>query len=359
LPYLSNKAEKFIGDRAEILRIEICQVKGLCMEDYAKVEQMFQTNFSKMCRTEDGLRYLKVRTLIDREALKRSSSLKEFLAKLGIQFTTINSKEIQRIRNELYSTFPDHKSLDPIIRTTYLELYGKIHYDRLMQSLKLVAKKGDQYWQGWNSVYKDKIRDHIQHHFVRQFSIQDLNVLLEKIHKELFSVVEGYTVISWYNQWTSTIIERFFTFHPKVVPTVRRIDKVDFFFRDVPLDLKVTFLPAKYVKKVKKENRIHDDRFVIEQVKQKPLTLAKWLYENQGEPRFSDSNRLFVVLINENNLEDSWKLKANFDIIKSKINAYLEATTALPEIMWEFKGKGIFVTFADVILITDNSGSSS
>jgi hypothetical protein len=332
------------------------------MEDYTKVEQMFSTNFSKMCRTDDGLRYLKVRTLIDREALRRSPSLKKFLAESGIRFTAINRKEIQRIRNELYSLFPNHKNLDSIIRTTYLELYGRARYDRLMQSLKLVAKEGNQYWQGWNSVYRDDIRAHVQHHFVRQSSIQDLNVLLEKISKELFPVIKGYTVISWYNQWTSTIIERFFTFHPNVVPTVRRIDKVDFFFRDIPLDLKVTFLPDEYVEKVKKENKTRDDGFVIEQVKQEPLILAKWLYENQGEPRFSDSNRLFVVLINENDLKDSWKLKANFNIIQSKINAYLETTTTLPEIKWEFKGKrisGSFVTFTDVILITDSSDLSS
>jgi len=62
--------------------------------------------------------------------------------------------------------------------------------------------------------------------FCRKFPDEEL---FEKISKELDPVVKGYTIISWFNQWSSAIIEQFFLSNPKVIPTARRIDKVDFF----------------------------------------------------------------------------------------------------------------------------------
>jgi len=327
------------------------------MSGYEEVEREFSAEFSKMCRKPDGIRYLKVRTLIDSDALKYSSSLLEFLSKLNIRVSAVNRNEIQRIRRELYRLVSQGTELDHATRRAYLDLYGQVNYDRLMQNLKLVAIKGDEYWRGWNSVYRDDVRDHIQHHFVRQRSIQDLKTLLQKIDTELPPVLKGYIVISWYNQWTNEVIERFFKQNSNVVPTVRRINKVDFFFRDIPIDLKVTFLPDQYIKQVKREHRTNSDKFVIDQVKHEPLDLARWLYENQGKARFSDSNRLFLVLIDENNLADSWKLKVNFEVIQNKAESYLTNTASLPEINWNFGGDS-FETYSDVILVTCDSKPS-
>jgi hypothetical protein len=46
---------------------------------------------------------------------------------------------------------------------------------------------------------------------------------------------------------------------------------------------------------------------------QNPLELMKWLYEEQGLRRFDAANRFFIILIDSNNLEESWKLKRNKD----------------------------------------------
>jgi hypothetical protein len=272
-----------------------------------------------------------------------------------IEFEEINRAAITSIRKGLYESGIEDNSLDETIMAVYRELSININYDILKRNLQRIAQTGDSYWEGWNGVYRDNIRDHIQHRFVRDPSIQTLDALLQKIEQDLTPVVRGYTVISWFNQWTSTIIERFFMENPHVTPTVRRIDKVDFFFLDIPFDLKITFLPEQYAREKRRELGTRSDLDVINSVIDEPLDLAKWLYENQGEPRFSDNNRIFIVLIDEDDLSRSWKLKAEFDLINEKVHRYLDNQTAVPEVRWDFDGdriRGHFATYGDVLLIT-------
>jgi len=318
------------------------------------MEEQFENNYSESCLTNDGMKYLKVRTLVDTESLKRSSRLKAALAKKGIQYSAVNRKEILSIRRQLFSQIGNHNELDDIIRIVFSQLFGDINHDSLKQALTQVATNGDEYWAGWNSVYRDDIRAHIQHNFVREPSITDLRSLLRKIDAELSPVVKGYTVISWYNQWSSTIIERIFQTHARVVPTVRRIDKVDFFLRNIPIDLKMTFLPEQFIRQAKRNLGARDDSAVIDIVRDQPLVLAKWLYENQGEFRFSDSNRLFIVLMDENDLSQSWKLKSDFELIESDARKYLESNDTLPSVEWDYEGdriSGHYRTHSDVLLI--------
>ena len=51
-----------------------------------------------------------------------------------------------------------------------------------------------------------------------------------------------------------------------------------------------------------------------------PQHLAIWMYEHQGPQRFGSDNRFFVVLVDKENLENSWKLKRDFNFIFSKID---------------------------------------
>jgi len=50
--------------------------------------------------------------------------------------------------------------------------------------------------------------------------------------------------------------------------------------------------------------------------------LIVWLYKNQGVPRFGPDNRPFVVLASKTNLEESWKLKRDFDLVVAKIDKF-------------------------------------
>ena len=62
-------------------------------------------------------------------------------------------------------------------------------------------------------------------------------------------------VCSWYNHWTSIIIEDIFKDHANVLPAVGLVKKIDFFVRDVPFDLKVTYLPEGYLKEKRQGGR--------------------------------------------------------------------------------------------------------
>lgn len=63
---------------------------------------------------------------------------------------------------------------------------------------------------------------------------------------------------------------------------------------------------------------------IIRKVIQEPRKLIKWLYEEQGERRFDAANRLFLVLVDKNNVEESWKMKRNLDLLRNTINSYLD-----------------------------------
>ena len=191
------------------------------------------------------------------------------------------------------------------------------------------------------------------------------------------------------------------------MPTVGQIKSVDFFINDVPFDLKVTYLPAEYVKTKRKEKGfpleltylkkkaeevkisfdkkakpadIHyeiiekmkdrNDAFcidvlatlkneklqILKEVQDNPKILATWLYENQGEMRFGAENRLFLVLVDTNDFSNSWKLKRNIELLKPIILKYLDnfkdKKTEDLKVTFEFKGKlQIFTALTDVIFV--------
>lgn len=313
---------------------------------------MVKTNFSSSSLLKEGVRYLKVRTLIELFPLKNSKSLKKFLESKGITVTEVNRKEAEILRKKIFeSASISDSEIDNTVKLVYQELFGSVNYDALKRSLKQVPNS-PEYIEGWNGVYRDDIRAHVQQHFVRNPSITTIDDLVSRFKKEI-PVLTGYTVMSWYNQWTSTIIEDIFMRHRKVIPTIRKIGEVDFFFLDVPIDLKVTFLPKEYTKKKKKEWNTKVDKDVVQRFLSDPLDLARWLYENQGENRFSDSHRLFIVLMNEDNLEESWKLKSDFELITKQVTTYLDNAKQLSKISWNFDGKGMYTTMSAIIPISE------
>ncbi|MEM3660848.1 MAG: hypothetical protein QXU11_10715 [Thermoproteota archaeon] len=323
---------------------------------YESLERDYRQKFSEMSVTQEGIRYLKIRTLVDIEPLKGSRKLRDFLQ---IRKNEVRKTIINDIRKKLFlSENLSNEQIDKLLRDVYLELstFRNINFDKVKSSVFNIAQEGDKYWDAWNSVYRDDVRQHIQHHFVRTLGIQSYEELLEKIGKELDPIIKGYVVISWYNQWCSTIIEDFILTHPRVIPTARRIDKVDFFFLNIPFDLKISFIPREFIRQYLRKRVISKDEDIIEEIRNDPESLITWFYENQGENRFSDSHRLFIVLADSVKLENSWKLKANFSIIQKEINSFLNNCNKndIKKVEWEFRGtkiEGKFKTYSYLLLI--------
>jgi len=67
----------------------------------------------------------------------------------------------------------------------------------------------------------------------------------------------------------------------------------------------------------------HKRKEIVDSAIADPEELIRWFYENQGTRRFDAANRFFVVLIDRNNLEESWKLKRNRNLLSEHIKDYL------------------------------------
>ena len=215
--------------------------------------------------------------------------------------------------------------------------------------------------------------------------------------------MRGYVICSWYNHWTSIIIEDIFKDHPNVLPAVGLVKKIDFFVKDVPFDLKVTHLPEEYLsdkrreagfrpeltllKREAKRNGLPiDDSLagsafaqdlwvkvsdhpapackaliaelatfrneLVARIEENPNELNRWLYENQEERLFDASNRLYLVLVDQRNYFESWKLKRAKDLIKEKIGKYLDerGNAAGRQINFTWKGEH-YSAVSDLVVV--------
>lgn len=175
----------------------------------------------------------------------------------------------------------------------------------------------------------------IQTEYVRKFvRYEDL---LKGIKERLCDDVSSYVVATWYNHWTTVLIEDHISQHDRIVPTLKDNFPFDIFFDNQPFDLKITYLPKDYS---------------LEKALKNPKDLMVWMYENQGTQRFSENNRLFVVLLNKDNLGESWKLKRDFDFIFNKIDEFFNQATVSPkdEIIFSFKKK-TYTTISKILII--------
>jgi len=180
--------------------------------------------------------------------------------------------------------------------------------------------------------------------------------------------------------------------HENIISAIGKVKNLDFFWNDIPLDLKVTYFPKEFLndkrkelglgdelsclKKFAKENKIHynkngNDREIfteiyrklsestnadamrfIDELKQKntgiindairdPVSLARWLYEKQSERRFDRVYRFYLILVDSINLEDSWKLKRNRDLVPNGIKSFLSKNPKkeIKDITFKWKDK--------------------
>ena len=185
-------------------------------------------------------------------------------------------------------------------------------------------------------VVQGQLDQKIQTEYVRR--ITKYEDLLSGIRNKLHDDVTSYVVATWYNHWTTVLIEDHISQHRKVIPTLSNLKGTDIFFDNQPFDLKITYLPKNYS---------------LEEAVQNPKKLIVWLYENQGAQRFGSHNRFFVVLASKDNLENSWKLKRDFDFVFTEIDKFFDTASVSEkdEIVFAFKKK-TYTTTSKILIIT-------
>lgn len=359
------------------------------MSNFEKWDKEFRAqNLYAFNNNENALLYLKVR------AVCRGKQIKQFIDKNGI---VINSTKINDQFAELFSVMEKTPNgmemLDTYLRDRNNEWYHTMGVDE--EKLKSGLRQINNY--EWGGDQENSLDQYLVRRYIKVIS--DLDVLRSKADA-IAANVWNFVQTSWYNNWTSYLIESIFKKHRRVLSAVGEIKSVDFFIDNKPVDLKVTYFPGEYMQGKLKgvlgnseltwlkhkaktfgilpdknlsdseqynflreeiENHGHQEviaqltefrKQIVDDARKDPESLMKWLYEKQSPRLFGAENRLFVVLIDSTDMDQSWKMKRAFSLIEKEVNAYLETftDTSLKKIDFTFK-KQNYSSLADVIFV--------
>lgn len=334
------------------------------MKDFNYWKNLHESEELEEFSTDDmGLLWLKIKSITRKELIN------EFIKTNNIE---LHECSLNGQFKELYNQLVEKSAESHLMLNNYI--YSK--NNNIISGLntkKLVSELYKLKSFDWGGDYQNSLDKYLVSRYVKV--VQSFDLLLLKLETEISTAVQGYVLNSWYNHWSSILIEHIFKSHKAVLPTVGQIKHVDFFIGNIPFDLKVTYLPAEYLKDQRKlkgfpieltylksqakilgidfdKNAKPADIYyeIIEKLKDKgtkecldiidilknekinildearanPKKLAKWLYENQGEMRFGSENRLFLVLVDTDDFTGSWKLKRNMDLLEPVIKNYLD-----------------------------------
>ncbi len=330
-------------------------------KSFEELVRLFNNNrFNEIENDRNGIRFLKLRSI------SRKEIITEFAKLYGLEIKGRSVNDIFKL--VFYSNN---------IGENHIEYYIEEKY-KIERSLRKEDENNliDEMYKletfDWGGSNNNSLEKNIVNNYVKKIS--SYNDINNAIERELLSSLRGYTLNSWYNHWTSILIEDIFKDHRAVLPTIGLIKKIDFFIHNIPFDLKVTYFPEAFMKErlklygygveltqirkvcreldifipknlkdealknllLKKLQESQRDkarefisdlnllkRKIINDSMENPNELKVWLYENQGEMRFDASNRFFLILINETNLSDSWKLKRSIDFLRKEIHRHL------------------------------------
>jgi hypothetical protein len=261
--------------------------------------------------------------------LKLNSIPKEQLKTLAFSLSLSGQSSAADIIKELITTNPDEEYVNQFIKNEYAKRVEKRRARISDEDLQHELKKVNEF--SWGVV-----QGQIQSQYVRQIVTYD--DLISSVAAELHDEITNYVICTWFNHWTTTLIEEHISSHQRVIPTIKNVKGVDLFFDGQPFDLKTTGLPRNY-----------DPNTALES----PSDLAIWMYENQGAQRFGSDNRLFVVLFDKENPDLSWQLKRDYDLVFTAIDDFFnkDEVSSDDEIVFTF-AKKTYTAISKVLLIT-------
>jgi hypothetical protein len=365
-----------------------------CVEEFAKLANFYKENeFEKIFRHSLGTYFLKIRSL------NRTKILLELGALLSLNTENIPRK---KLTERIFCSDVQVDVLDAFIKRAYdVERAERIQSEDYLYSQLYKLKVFD-----WGGFHQNAVEKSVVDNYIKK--IRDYDELCFSIENDINPRFREYILSSWYNLWSSILIEDMIKDHPDVLPTIGKVKKVDFFWNDFPFDLKVTYFPKtfmqlkrkemgldqeiKELKRFAKKNNIYfnsdskeDEIFqelltkisedtsteatefvrgfratrttIVADTLKHPKALIKWFYEQQGVRRFDSANRFFIVLVDCDHLEDSWKLKRNKKLLLAHINNFFD-NNKNPDFKklqlsfsWEEK---TYNTYATVLFILKN-----
>lgn len=367
---------------------------GMVSKDKFRILRRFYRNndFENLLNDDLGIYFLKMRSI------SRTRLLRELALDLGIDVSDISGKGDQLFEYIFIQEIPE-KILDDFI----LRIYEQEREERRKSEDYLYSQLYKLKVFDWGGFYQNAVEQTIVNNYVKK--VQNYDDLCNLIENDINPRLRGYILCSWYNHWSSILIEDMFKDHRNVLPAVGLIKKVDFFWKNFPFDLKVTYFPDGYMQLKRSEmglsselsilkkyakshdiaydrnssnnaiftellTRISEDptkeaknfisefheirRLIITETIKNPSGLIRWFYEQQGIRRFDAANRFFLVLIDLENLEDSWKLKRNKKLLQKHITNFLDNSKNVNfeklKLTFNWEGKD-YTTYAAILFV--------
>lgn len=363
--------------------------------DFEEINKLYDNNnFVELLNHPNGVFWLKLRSI------SRTEQLKQFCKKIGLDITDIPVKK-------LFEYAYNQKPNDQVIEQFIQELFQLKRAERKQNEDFIISQLYQMKVFDWGGLYQNSLERTIVNNYIKK--IQNWDALNFAIDNVIHSSMRGYIQSSWYNHWSSILIEDIFKDHQAVLPTTGLVKKLDFFIHDFPFDLKVTYLPKEYYEKELRKseglrpeltdlkafcrkhkiwfdpnspdailfsellNKIKDDQSqaaqdfignfeltrasLLKKALENQQALKVWLYENQGDARFDAANRFFLVLVDGNNFEESWKLKRQKNLLINSIHAHLDSMNPdnMKDLKLKFSWKNkTYETYADILFVVVN-----
>ena len=152
-----------------------------------------QDQIRELAESRDGLRFLQLRSL----------SRKEYLVTLFNQASiTPQSSSAQGMFREAYET----AELDEeVIQETISRIFRLEREERKAKEPELVNQLYRLEVFDWGGLHQNNLEKTIVDNYIK--TIRDYDDLSNCIENELHHSMRGYVLCSWYNHWTSIIIE--------------------------------------------------------------------------------------------------------------------------------------------------------
>jgi len=218
----------------------------------------------------------------------------EIAQELNIPF-----KSIDKIRKILITR--NSEEITSAIRTIY---FNRINIEEKLHILKLLPEIVDveKDWPCAIGQLEQRVMN-----LMKLINKNNIREILEQWGND----AEAYLIRRSIRYVLASVIEYYFVlFDRTIVPTLVNRKGVDFYYRGLPFDEKTVRYSS---------NLPNNDR-----------ALAKQLYSKQGEKRFNNDNRIFVVI--------SPKDEINFEKIKESIKKFVKLDNPPIKISYIYKG---------------------
>lgn len=206
--------------------------------DFKTADSLFRAEkLNELGSTMAGAKYLRLRSL------NRSKYLLEFMSGRGVDIENLKFKDQL---STAYNLDFDLADIEKFIRANYQDerQVRKEKEEELFNEL-CKLKVFD-----WGGLHQNSLEKTIVDNYIKKIPSYDL--IEKKIETDLQRSLRGYVLCSWYNHWTSILIEDVFKDHERVLPSLGLIPRIDFFIDQTPFDLKVTYLPEGYIAEKRK-----------------------------------------------------------------------------------------------------------